>query len=357
MFFIFFGCEKSMSKKVFTLDLPKWQKMEIATLSVDTLESLSCCDNLVGLYAKKILDSQKTIKNLTAPIFKTRKGKLFKGDCLRVLDSIEDNSIDCIFADPPFNLSKVYDSKMNDSISDIEYLQWTRQWIEKCIPKLKEGGSFFILNLPKWNTFSAQILNKSLVFKHWIVLDIKAGLPIKGRLYPSHYSLLYFVKGSKAKSFTPPRLPIDICFKCGHEIKDYGGYKNKMNPKGISLTDVWNDIPPVRHKKLKNRSANELSLKLLDRVLDIATIEGDVVLDPFAGSGTTLVVSELKKRKWIGIELGSSKIISDRFNKIEDERLNLKKYQLDKNILFTKKALGIRKKNCISNKKYNIINE
>ena len=60
-------------------------------------------------------------------------------------------------------------------------------------------------------------------------------MPIKGRLYPSHYSLLYYVKGEKPKTFKPDRLPMEVCGKCFNEIKDYGGYKNKMNPLGITF--------------------------------------------------------------------------------------------------------------------------
>jgi site-specific DNA-methyltransferase (adenine-specific) len=61
-----------------------------------------------------------------------------------------------------------------------------------------------------------------------------------------------------------------------------------MNPAGVNLTDVWYDIPPVRHSKYKKRAANELSLKLMDRVVALASDPGSLVLDPFGGSGTTL---------------------------------------------------------------------
>jgi len=78
-----------------------------------------------------------------------------------------------------------------------------------------------------------------------------------------------------------------------------------MNPKGVTLKDVWTDIPPVRHWKFKskNRRANALSTKILDRVIDMSTELGDVVLDPFGGSGTTYVVCESRHRRWIGTEI------------------------------------------------------
>ncbi|MEH7574261.1 DNA-methyltransferase, partial [Cytobacillus firmus] len=221
--------------------------------------------------------------------FNTDLGKLFQGDCLQLMDSIEKESIDLIFADPPFNLDKKYESGMNDKISDDEYLQWTEQWVLKCIDLLKEGGSLFIWNLPKWNTHIASILNKYLDFRHWIAADIKYRLPIKNRLYPAHYGLLYYTKGEKPSVFNEQRLPLQICRHCAGDIHDYGGYKDKLNLKGINLSDIWLDIPPVRHSKYKTRGSNELSLKLLERIISLASNEGDTVFDPFGGSGSTYI--------------------------------------------------------------------
>ena len=70
----------------------------------------------------------------------------------------------------------------------------------------------------------------------------------------------------------------------------------KMNPDGINITDVWLDIPPVRHKKYKKRNgSNELSIKLMDRIIEMASDEGDIVFDPFGGSGTIYAIAERKK--------------------------------------------------------------
>jgi site-specific DNA-methyltransferase (adenine-specific) len=128
---------------------------------------------------------------------------------------------------------------------------------------------------------------------------------------------------------------MEICKKCYSEIKDYGGYKDKMNPNGINLTDTWYDIPPVRHTKYKKRTeANELSIKLLDRIIEMATNEGDLVFDPFGGSGTTYIVAEIKNRRWIGVELGPVHDIQSRFETIEEERVFLNNYRKDYNKLF-----------------------
>jgi site-specific DNA-methyltransferase (adenine-specific) len=149
--------------------------------------------------------------------------------------------------------------------------------------------------------------------RHWIAIEISACLPIPGRLHPSHYSLLYYSKG-KPKTFRRIRTPIQTCRRCGGEVKDYGGHRDAMNPNGVTLKDVWTDIPPVRHWKFKdkNRTANALSTKLLSRVVEMSTLPNDLVLDPFGGSGTTFVVCEAKQRRWLGTEIDFFDVIVDR---------------------------------------------
>jgi site-specific DNA-methyltransferase (adenine-specific) len=237
-------------------------------------------------------------------ILQTDHGRLFKGDCLDVLASLDDGSVDVVFADPPFNLNKDYGKGINDALGELEYLDWCQRWIKECVRVLAPGGAFWLYNLPKWNIELGHQLNgSSMTFRHWVALDIKMMMPIPGRLYPAHYSLLYYTKG-KPKTFARPRVPIPACRHCGGDIKDYGGHRNKLNPEGLNLSDVWTDIPPVRHRTTKWRGANALSEKLLERVLKISSAEGDVILDPFGGSGTTYAVAERMHRRWIGSELG-----------------------------------------------------
>ncbi|MGK7898498.1 MAG: site-specific DNA-methyltransferase [Xenococcus sp. (in: cyanobacteria)] len=248
------------------------------------------------------------------PCYITCFGALFEGDCQDILPTIKDSSIDTVFADPPFNLNKKYGNKSKDDLTEAEYLNWCYKWIDECIRILKPGGALFIYNLPKWNIMlGAYLINAGLTFRHDIAIDMNNGFPISGRLYPSHYSLLYFTKG-KPKTFRKIRTPIEKCRHCDGEIKDYGGHRKSMNPNGVNLKDIWIDIPPVRHKKFKSKSrkANALSTKLLDRVVELTTNPGDIVLDPFGGSGTTYDVCEKKNRHWIGIEIDFADEIVDR---------------------------------------------
>jgi site-specific DNA-methyltransferase (adenine-specific) len=277
------------------------------------------------------------------PIVETSLGKLFEIDCIDLLNSLDDESIDLAFADPPFNLGKQYGANCNDEMAIPVYLEWCKKWLEEMVRVLRPGGALFLWNLPKWNLTLGGYLSQYLTFRHWIAVDIKYSLPIPGRLYPSHYSLLYFIKGDKANIFHPDRLPVPCCPHCGGELRDYGGYKNKMNPKGVNLCDVWTDIPPVRHAKYKKRHANALSLKLLDRIICMASDRESTVLDPFGGSGTTFVVAELTGRKWVGSELDCTPIIQ-RFQALDSDREHLAEIEQNKNLLFTDADLKRRRK-------------
>ncbi|MCI1891638.1 MAG: site-specific DNA-methyltransferase [Schleiferilactobacillus harbinensis] len=288
-------------------------------------------------------EKHKTTKQ--KPVFETKLGKLYHGDSLILMKEMESESVDLLFADPPFNLGKKYESKIDDRLSTQTYLDWTNEWVNECIRILKPGGSIFIWSLPKWNTYISEILNRHLTFRHWIAVNMKYGLPIKNKLYPAHYALLYYIKGEKPTTFNPERIPMAVCNTCGHELKDYGGYKHKMNPDGITLSDVWDDIYPVRHPKYKNRRSNELPVKLIDRIICLSTNPGDVVFDPFGGSGTTYAVAELLKRQWIGSEIGPTTQIIGRLKSFSGDKKQITKIHSEKNHLFLPRIEKLRRKN------------
>ena len=269
-------------------------------------------------------------------VLTTEFGTLYQGDCLNLMRDLPSGCFNLIFADPPFNLDKNYPSNINDALKSEDYLVWCFAWIDECVRLLADGGSLFIYNLPKWNTAIGEYLNGRLTFRDWITIDIKFSLPLANRLYPSHYSLLYYAKGQRPNVFKADRLPMEICPHCLRDLKDYGGYKDKMNSLGVNLTDVWFDIPPVRHRATKKRKgANELSIKMLDRVIEMASKEGDHVFDPFGGSGCTYVVAEIKKRRWTGIEIGPVSEIVHRLKNLTAEGERLAKIRKGYNCLFT----------------------
>jgi site-specific DNA-methyltransferase (adenine-specific) len=246
------------------------------------------------------------------PCFTTSRGVLFNADCLKVLRNIRDGTIHCVFADPPFNLGKEYENGISDSLENQDYLEWTKNWLHECIRVLSPGGSLFVYNIPRWLIYIGSFLFENhMTFRHWIALSMKNTYPRGNNLYPAHYGLLYFTKG-KPRIFHKLRVPVPTCRHCGKELKDYGGHRDALNPKGLNLTDFWEDTSPVRHKKFKTRVANELKPMIPERAVLMSTNAGDIVLDPFGGGGTTYQIAEKHGRNWIGAEIGPCEPIVER---------------------------------------------
>lgn len=285
--------------------------------------------------------------------FSTKLGKVWRTDCISFLESrmLESGGLDkcqkydLIFADPPFNLGKQYPSGMDDALSESDYKIWCETWMEKCIYALKPGGSLFIWTLPKWGAHHAGYLDwvDGVTFRNWVAVSFKTGYPIRGRLYPAHYALLYATKG-EPKTFHPDRVPMEVCPDCFSELHDYGGHRDALNPNGMNLSDIWMDISPVRHSSRKHREANELPLKLVDRIVSMASDEGDLVFDPFGGTGTTYAVCEMLGRRWEGTEFGPLDDIASRLSNLSLDRKELDRIHSEKNCLFTPEVEAERRK-------------
>ncbi len=246
------------------------------------------------------------------PFLTTKKGVLFAEDCLVLLKDMRSESIDCVFADPPFNLGKDYKNGYHDKMSQFQYFSWCEKWISECCRVLRPGGAIFIYATPELAVRFGNVLNEFVTFRHWIALSMKGTYSRGKKLYPAHYALLYYTRG-QPKTFNRLRVPIPTCRHCGKEIKDYGGHRNKLNPLGLNLTDFWEDTSPNRHKKFKVRpGVNELKLMIPERAILISTNEDDIVFDPFGGGGSTYQAAELSNRFWIGAELHDSQHILER---------------------------------------------
>jgi site-specific DNA-methyltransferase (adenine-specific) len=226
---------------------------------------------------------------------------------------MKEESIDCIFADPPFNLGKDYQNGSSDDLSREEYLNWSYLWIDQCVRLLAKGGALFVYCLPKWAYLLASHVDSELTFRHWIAVSMKSTFKRGRRLYPAHYAILYFTKG-EPRVFNNLRIPIPKCRNpnCRKSIKDYGGHKKSLNARGLNLSDFWEDTSPVRHRKYKFRRASELKVMIPERCIRIATRKGDIIFDPFGGGGSTYQAAETLHRFWIGCEIGSCKPIERR---------------------------------------------
>lgn len=214
-----------------------------------------------------------------------------EADSLAFLRALRDESADLVFLDPPFNLGKPYGSARarDDRLSARDYFRQLCRVLEECVYKLRPGGALFLYHIPRWAIRFAPILQRQLVFRHWIAIAMKNGFVRGPSLYPAHYALLYFTKGEPT-TFTRPKIPAPRCRHCGDYVKDYGGYKSFIEA-GINLSDVWDDLSPVRHRKFKRRKANELPSMLTERIVAIAGRRTGLFVDVYSGSGGAAVAA------------------------------------------------------------------
>ncbi len=225
--------------------------------------------------------------------------QILQGDCLDLFKSIPNNSVDCVFADPPFNLKKKYNSH-KDKLAQEEYIKWCELWINECLRVLKSSGFIFLHNIPKWLTFYASFLNQKAVFRHWISWEAMTA-PMGKTLQPAHYGILFYSKSDDRGKFKEIRYPHKRDRK-GVLVKDYGGKKGILHPFGPLCSDVWTDIHRIRHSKYRDEHPCQLPIPLLERIILMATDENDIVLDPFLGTGTSALAAKRLGRKFIGFE-------------------------------------------------------
>jgi len=216
-------------------------------------------------------------------------GYLTHADALTFSRSLRAEIADIVFLDPPFNLGKDYGVGRWLENGDADaYGFYMEKLIREMVRVLKPGGALFLYHLPYWASRLSYELLERLQFRHWIAIAMKNGFVRGNNLYPAHYALLYYTKGKPAR-FSRPRLKPQVCRHCEKLVKDYGGYTDIIERKGINLSDFWDDLSPVRHKSRKHRTANQLPTTLTDRVVAIAGTPGGVLVDPFAGTGTSLL--------------------------------------------------------------------
>lgn len=247
---------------------------------------------------------------------------IIQDDCLGVMRKIPDNSVDVTFADPPFNLKKKYNSYYDKH--DIEkYLSWCKEWLYEMVRITKPTGSIFVHNIPKWLIPFGSYLNEIATFRHWIAWDAM-GSPLGKTLLPNHYGVLYYVKLAKDYKFYDIRMLHKRCRVCGYILKDYGGKKNLLHKFGPIISDVWTDIHRIRHKKRRDEHPCQLPIHLLERLLLMSSDEGDVILDPFIGTGTTAIAAKKLGRKYIGIDIDSkyAEITNRKLEQIEPTMIN-----------------------------------
>lgn len=236
---------------------------------------------------------------------------IYQDDCVKILnEKIDEKSVDLIFADPPYNLSgnglKWEGNKTGgdwymvneewDKMSAPEYMQFTRKWIGACHKVLKDNGSIYI-SCTYHNLAEVMIVLKQLDFKinNVIVWQKTNAMPNMTKRVFTHSTefVVWAVKGKKW-IFNYAELK-----KINPETQKDGALKQ--------MRDVW-ALPLVQGKERlhgKDRRALHPTQKpeeMLKRIIVASSNKGDLVLDPFLGSGTTAVVAKKLGRNWIGIE-------------------------------------------------------
>ena len=233
--------------------------------------------------------------------------EIYNFDCLEFLDKVENNSIDLVVVDPPYNMSK---EKWDTFKTEKEFLNWTYSWIDKIILKLKKDGSLYIFNTPYNSSFIMQhLLNKKMIFQNWITWDKRDGLGAAKRKYSiGQETILFFTKSNKHTFNSEDiRVPYESEERINH-AKEKGILKNGKrwfpNPNGRYCGEVWH-ITSERHKQKINGKTQKLEhitpkpKEMIERIIKASSNKGDLVLDCFVGSGTTAVVAKSLNRKYI----------------------------------------------------------
>ncbi len=222
------------------------------------------------------------------------------GDALEVLATFPDESVDLVFADPPYNLDKAYMTYDDEKDRDA-YLEWCNAWLDQYIRVLKPTGSLYVLNLPRWGMYHAAYLNRRLYFQNWIVWDALS--EPRGKVMPAHYALLFYTKHPTDFTFNYEDVgEIDARFYCLRPacVK---ARKAQGDDRKEPLTDFWWDVHRIKHRRHRDYHPCQLPDALMERIIRLSTHPGDIVLDALAGTGTTAVAAARLGRRYIAIDI------------------------------------------------------
>lgn len=239
-------------------------------------------------------------------------------DCIKGLAELEPGSVDLAFADPPFNIGYEYD-EYDDRQDEEKYLDWSRQWMSGVIAALKPTGTFWLAIGDEYAAELKVIATKELglTCRSWVVWYYTFGVNCQKNFSRSHTHLFHFVKNSKRYTFNFKDPAIRV--PSARQLV-YGD--GRANPEGRLPDNTWilrpHDIPQSfkpdedtwyfprvcgTFKERQGWHGCQMPEQLLGRIIRACSNEGELVLDPFAGSGTTLAVAKKLKRHWVGFEL------------------------------------------------------
>ncbi len=220
--------------------------------------------------------------------------ELILGDCIEVMSKWPAGHVDLIVADPPYNLGKDYGNG-SDSLLRADYLKFTRAWLQQAIRVLKPSGSLYVFMGFRFISHLYLLLEEEfqLPFNSWICWNYTQGMGRTRGFSPRHDDILFFTK-SQRFTFNLDNVRVPQKF-----------YRSRNNMRGANPGDVWEFSHVHYCQDSRTEHPTQKPEGLIERIVLASSNEGDLVVDPFAGSGTTLRVCQQLDRKSIGIELSS----------------------------------------------------
>lgn len=244
--------------------------------------------------------------------------RIHQGDCIELLDQIEPSSVDLVFADPPFNIGYSYDVYEDDQSSQ-DYLDFSKQWIERVYGVLKPEGTFWLAIGDEYAA-ELKLAAQSIGFhaRSWVIWYYTFGVNCVRGFSRSHTHLFHFVKDREKFTFNGVNPLVRV-----PSARQLVYADTRANSKGRLPDNTWilrpQDSPPMgfnpshdtwyfarvagTFKEREGFHGCQMPEQLLGRIIRVSSNPGDLVFDPFAGSGTTLVVAKKLGRRYVGTEL------------------------------------------------------
>ncbi len=250
--------------------------------------------------------------------------KIICGDCIEVLGRVSEPFADLIFADPPFNIGYKYD-KYYDKVKSKNYIAWTKEWMSACKRVLKPRGSFYIAIGDDYAANVKVIADElGLVMRNWIIWHYTFGQQLKRKFARAHTHILYLV--NDGRNFTFNADAIRVISDRQKVYKD-----RRANPEGKMPDDVWNEYPRICGTfEERTGFPCQMPESLLSRIIRVSSNEGDWVLDPFGGSGTTAVAAHKLNRLYTAIEISENYVAESQRRIEESEGLPVERDGLPK---------------------------
>jgi len=250
-------------------------------------------------------------------IYHNDEHKIIHGDVLKGLSELPSESIDLIFADPPYNIGKDFDGLV-ENWKEEEFLEWCYTWLEECYRVLKPSGTFYLMNSTENMPFLDIWCRKKFFIRSRIMWSYDSSGVQAKKFFGSMYEpILMLVKDKNNYTFNADDILVEAKTGAKRGLIDYR--KNPPQPYNTMKVpgNVW-EFSRVRFKmdEYENHPTQKPEL-LLERIIKASSNSGDLVLDPFSGSFTTSAVSKKLGRRSVGIE------VNEEYVKIGLRRLDL----------------------------------